>query len=944
MSYRTVLLNGLAYVLMLGLIAACASEPDEANIDLEVNVLVRELLVSQTTDRSQAKPLDSSWVSGNIYVFADLTNPGGVNFYLDDSELTGPPLRRERLLPFDLMGSDEQEIPRPFDTRSLSDGIHTVSAELIGSGKVLTATFLVDNSGSWRDQFLLSPSATRQGAKNLGGASVSGNIYSFFIPGQRVESIEFFLDGSLYKTERIPFYDLASTEVDGSSRALDTTTLTDGPHTLRAVLKTASGQREVKADFSVQNQAPTPEPTPPEPTPPEPTVGLDNRPENSTCLAPTRPQTSLSLEQRFSALSFNNLLGLKQAPGDDAYWYALEKSGRVLRFPNNGAASRELSTVIDLRTIVNDGGEGGLLGLAFHPNFASNGYVFLSYTYGNLRSRIARFKSSDGGKTLDTGSERVILEVDQPYNNHNGGDIAFGPGGYLFIALGDGGSGGDPQGNGQNKDTLLGSVLRVDVNGGDPYKIPSDNPFANGGGAKEIFAYGFRNPWRMSFDRGTGQLWAGDVGQGAYEEIDIVSKGKNYGWNIREGRHCYGSGSCSTEGLTDPVHEYGRTQGQSVTGGYVYRGNQLAELKGSYVYGDFVTGTVWALRQDGGSLKNRQLLNANFNISSFAEANSGELYVLDFGGKIYQLVNGSAAGGFPQKLSQTGCVNSQNPSQMAQGVIPYEVALPFWSDGAEKNRWFALPEGSSFKVNSDGDWELPPGGVSIKEFRLGGKRLETRFYVRHSDGSYSGYTYEWNDAQTEATLLTAGKTKDVGSQTWIFPSSAECAACHTAAAGHSLGLETRQLNRLATYPSTGRTARQLETLKHIGMLPPSTPQYQAFPPLGDTSRSKLERTQAYLDVNCSNCHRPGGPGRGEMDLRHSTPLSSSKTCNVNPAFGNLGVADAKLVTPGDRSKSILWQRLKRRDGFAMPPISSTVHDQQASEFIGSWIDELSSCP
>ena len=683
----------------------------------------------------------------------------------------------------------------------------------------------------------------------------------------------------------------------------------------------------------------------PEPSPAEGASGLDARPSNTTCLAPEKVAAELGLSQRFANLSFAELLGLQQAPGVSSHWYALEKGGRVLRFPNkDNVRQSEVQTFINLSSNLSDEGEGGLLGLAFHPDFADNGYVYLHYTDTGFNSHISRFSVAADGTRLEPNSEKTLIELKQPFKNHNGGDITFGPDGYLYISLGDGGSQGDPNGNAQNKNTFFGSILRIDVDNGDPYGIPADNPFAGGGGAKEIFAYGLRNPWRMSFDRETGELWSADVGQNKYEEINIIESGKNYGWDKREGKHCFGRNSCSKAGFTDPVYEYSHDLGQSITGGYVYRGSQVEALQGSYVYGDFVSGTVWGLSPSGDGFENRKLFDSGANLSSFAQDNDGELYALDFSGKIFEFTATSTEATLPETLSETGCVDPENPTKMASGVIPYEVALPFWSDGAEKNRWFALPDDSSFSVDDEGDWELPPGGVSIKEFRLGDRLIETRFYVRHQDGSYLGYTYEWNDAQTEATLLTEGKERDFGEQTWVFPSSAACGSCHTEAAGNSLGLETRQLNRDATYPSTGRSANQLATLKAIGMLPSSAEAIAAHPSLDDDSASTVERAQAYLDVNCSSCHRPSGPGRGTMDLRSSTSLKDSNTCGAFPIAGDVGVSGSSIISPGDKDRSTLWLRLSRRDANAMPPLGSTVHDESGSEFLGQWIDSLNSCP
>ncbi|MDH4068614.1 MAG: PQQ-dependent sugar dehydrogenase, partial [Dehalococcoidia bacterium] len=261
------------------------------------------------------------------------------------------------------------------------------------------------------------------------------------------------------------------------------------------------------------------------------------------------------------------------------------------------------------------------------------------------RSVLSRFSLDEENTNIaDPQSEVVIMEVAQPYSNHNGGQLAFGPDGYIYIGLGDGGSGGDPLGNGQNLSTLLGSILRIDVSGlsapGD-YEIPADNPFVGIEGARpEIWAYGLRNPWRFSFDSETGLLWAGDVGQNLWEEIDIISKGANYGWNIMEGFHCYSpSTDCNQSGLTLPVVEYGRSQGCSVTGGYVYRGAQIASLQGHYIYGDYCSGNIWALAYDGSAVtENKLLVDSSLSITSFGVDVTGNLYILDRQGGIYTLV------------------------------------------------------------------------------------------------------------------------------------------------------------------------------------------------------------------------------------------------------------------------------------------------------------------
>jgi glucose/arabinose dehydrogenase len=297
----------------------------------------------------------------------------------------------------------------------------------------------------------------------------------------------------------------------------------------------------------------------------------------------------------------------------------------------------------------------GLLGMAFHPDFANNGEVFLSYTQAGPISYVSRFVSQDGGQTLDPASEQPLLVVPQDFSNHNGGNLAFGADGYLYYGFGDGGSGNDPNNRAQDNSNLLGTMIRIDVDGGVPYAIPADNPFvgnplcSQGFGATmcpEIFAFGLRNPWRWSFDSHNGDLWVGDVGQSDWEEVDIVVSGGNYGWRLREGAHCNPNRNdpdCTNTDLIDPVAEYNHSVGRSVTGGYVYRGNAVADLFGSYVYADFGSGRIFRAFLNGqGGYDSEELLDTNFSISSFAQDDDGELYFLNYGaGSIYRIIGGT---------------------------------------------------------------------------------------------------------------------------------------------------------------------------------------------------------------------------------------------------------------------------------------------------------------
>lgn len=356
---------------------------------------------------------------------------------------------------------------------------------------------------------------------------------------------------------------------------------------------------------------------------------------------------ALAVEPAFPALAFRRPVHLTFPPdGTDRLFVTLQ-AGRIMVFENDEEVSKA-QEFLDIRERVSDrGNEEGLLGLAFDPDYRRNGYFYVYYTAGDpRRSVVSRFSVSDEEpERADPASEMPILQVRQPFANHNGGQILFGPDGFLYIGLGDGGGRGDSAGNAQDPSTLLGAILRIDVGTLDSkgtYTVPADNPFAgSGGGARgEIWAYGLRNPWRFSFDRETGDLWAGDVGQDRYEEVDIITPGANYGWNVMEATHCYRvSRGCDQANLAPPVIEYGSEDGCSITGGYVYRGSLLPSLLGAYVYGDFCSGKIWALRHDGTRVtEHMQIVDSGLSISSFGEDRLGEILVVSLDGGIYRLV------------------------------------------------------------------------------------------------------------------------------------------------------------------------------------------------------------------------------------------------------------------------------------------------------------------
>ena len=347
------------------------------------------------------------------------------------------------------------------------------------------------------------------------------------------------------------------------------------------------------------------------------------------------PPSQLTASLTSLATDFLQPVGLAAANDGTGRLFVVEQRGTVRAIQNGLPAA---TTFLDIQSKVDFGGEKGLLGFAFHPQFAQNRRFFLNYTRvlnGQLQSVIAEYLASSTNPDLAIpSSERILLVLDQPFVNHNGGQLAFGPDGFLYIGFGDGGSEGDPFGNGQSVQTLLGKILRVDVDTTSPnkeYGIPADNPFANGGGLPEIWAWGLRNPWRFSFDAG-GRLFCADVGQDSFEEVDIIIRGGNYGWNIMEGLHCFNpSTGCDQSGLLLPIAEYNHSEGTAVIGGFVYGGSAIAQLKGLYIFGDLSSGSIWTLREATPGVWSRSLLlSSGKMISSFGQDQAGEIYVLDY--------------------------------------------------------------------------------------------------------------------------------------------------------------------------------------------------------------------------------------------------------------------------------------------------------------------------
>ncbi len=659
----------------------------------------------------------------------------------------------------------------------------------------------------------------------------------------------------------------------------------------------------------------------------------------------------------FPNLRFTRPVLATTAPDGTDRLFVVEQDGRVRVFRNDEQVATA-GTFLDLTGKVSRGGnEEGLLGLAFDPGYRTNGWFYVHYSATNpRRSIVARFRvSATDPDRADAASEYQLLVVDQPYSNHNGGMLAFGPDDLLYIGFGDGGSSGDPNGNGQNLGTLLGKILRIDPRrsqGALNYTIPSDNPFVGTSGARgEIWALGLRNPWRFSFDRQTGELWVGDVGQNTREEIDLVRRGGNYGWNVFEGTLPYRNPNNYPPSRFDiPVLDYDTGRGRCVIGGIVYRGAALSPLRGAYLYGDYSSGIVHAVVRQGGKVVSDTRIGTLTSIVSFGEDPQAEPILVSLSGTLHRLALSTPPKPFPRKLSETGLFQNLATLQPAPGVLPYDIRAPFWSDGASKRRWITW-QGSPWSFHTHDAWSLPVGTVLVKHFEIplidgdpnSVRRLETRVLVREQE-DWAGYTYRWtpdhkdalllNERETEELVIHDPRSRTVRQQTWDHPSRTDCLQCHSTAAGRLLSVRTPQLN------VEPRGANQLDQWNQAGLFGRDIGNSTGHPALTQPTDPKQPlgaRARAWLDVNCSMCHLPGGSGRGSLDLRWTTPDDAIGAIDLRPQFGDLALPDAYLIKPRVHQSSVLWSRLARRDEAAMPRLGSNLVDTAGAALIAEWI-------
>lgn len=666
----------------------------------------------------------------------------------------------------------------------------------------------------------------------------------------------------------------------------------------------------------------------------------------------------------FSDLKFGRLgsamLIPAARPDEPRRWLVLEVERAAWTVPDREAVT-QADPFFDLPKHL--GNNAYTLAVAFHPRYPAvpQAYVFYNNRRpGAAEDVLARFpvELSDPPR-IDLQKEEVLLRW--PSRGHDGGDLRFGPDGFLYVSVGDRSAPGDPNNLTQRLDLITGGMLRLDVDRADPgknYAVPKDNPFVGLPDVlPEFWAYGLRNPWRMSFSP-TGELWVGDNGDDSWESVHLIRKGHNYGWSTFEGTHPFKRNrplAGPTPRLTPPIIELPHSEARSVIGGFVYRGKALPALFDHYVFGDYATGAVWAFKWDGTAPQNfRRIAETRAQMLSFAEDRAGEIVMARYDGQIHRLVAApppiTATAPFPAKLSETGLFASMSGHVAAPGVVPYEINTGVWSDGAQARRLLAVPEWQPVALGEgDAAWNLPDGSTLARTLELPGpRRVETQVMYREH-GTWRFYTYAWNEAQTDADLVkTEGETRPVPgipARQWRFAGRSECTICHTTHTNFTLGLTTAQLNRDADHTSLGRRVEnQIVALADAGLIRPAPAKAPAelarkIDPM-DASFPLEARARTYLDVNCAHCHRPHGVGgRPGIHFTESVPLARAGVVNAKPLVPLLG-PDSLIVAPGRPEQSELLHRIMLEGGGRMPLIGSEQTDKAGAELIRQWIAGL----
>jgi putative heme-binding domain-containing protein len=691
------------------------------------------------------------------------------------------------------------------------------------------------------------------------------------------------------------------------------------------------------------------------------------------------PPPPYTVRRLFPTVRFEHPVDLALVPGTDRLMVA-EESGVLWSFALQ-AASPKPERALELRK--HHRPLENVLGFTFHPGFATNRYLFVNYNEPGGRTNgafVSRFTVTQlDPPTIDPTTERVIIRWLS--GGHNGCTLVFGNDGFLYISAGDAANPDPPDmpyRTGQDISDLLASILRIDVDhpsGTNAYAIPPDNPFIGRPSARpEVWAFGLRNPFRMSVDRQTGDLWVGDVGWEQWEMIYRVRRGGNYGWPLVEGpnRNVRTDVLPGPGPILPPMVAISHVDGASITGGHVYRGRRLPRLTGAYLYGDWETGKFWALRHRGDELlSNEELCDTMLKPVSFTLDRTGELLILDYNGGLYELATNQAASiniAFPRRLRDTGLFASMAPLQPASGVVPYQIRAPMWNDHATAEWLLAIPgDGSIATAGGPGNiagptWYFPSNTVLARTLTLAmtqglpssRRRIETQ--LLHWDGqAWNPYTYQWNGEQTDALLMPPGGSnvsytvQDAAAPGgrcetgWRFASRAECLRCHNAWAGEALTLNALQLG-VPRRPSPNDPPSEFARLQSLGLLQgASTPKAEAdlVNPY-DSGAPLAHRARSWLHANCATCHRFGAGGTAAIHLNLEKATDEMRAVSAKPLRGDFDLSAAKIIAPGAPFQSTLLYRISTEGAGHMPLLGSRLVDESGRRLVRDWVASMGS--
>jgi len=675
------------------------------------------------------------------------------------------------------------------------------------------------------------------------------------------------------------------------------------------------------------------------------------------------PPKPLVPEPVFDNLAIENGLELVALAGR---LFVVERSGRIWSFPENGDGSGA-DVFVDLRLV--HPRIGAAYGIAFSPGWPATREVYLTYTTGaglEDGTRLSRFRfdwPEGEPPRLEPGSEEILLTWRS--GGHNGAHLQFGPDGMLYVSTGDATAPSPPDGlaTGQDNSDLLSCILRIDVTGSAsdlPYRIPPDNPFIDRESVRpEIWAFGFRNPWKMSFDSRR-RLWVGDVGWELWEMIHLVEKGGNYGWSAVEASNPILPETASELApISAPVAAHPHSEAASITGGFEYTGTRLPDLIGAYIYGDYETGLIWALRHDGNQVtEHRIIADTPHKVVSFGIGNDGELYYLHYGtpSALCRLVPNPRVGQpstFPRELSETGIYSNVSKREPAPGVYEFTIHEPMWEDGATATRYIALPGNTTvettYQYRRNGTYRAstkwPADAVLARTIRIGPLPVETQ--LLHYDGdAWSGYSYRWNEDATDASLVEAGgDTFEVPSQGWKggnryrIASRAECMRCHNMWNGFTPAFDPMQLSGFASFPR--QPAREVAVA--LGLANPlffhkDEARGQLAGSRGGGSLEK--RARSWLHANCAHCHRRHGGGSVPLEVDFDRALSETALLWQMPTRGGFGLSEPRIVVPGEPWRSVLQYRISSLGSGHMPPLGSREVDRHGANLLWDWIANL----